>query len=963
MSSYQKSWHDRGGNFSRRRSIIGGAGYGRTRGRLWRALKRSLRWLRAGSTLKMIIKLAAIAAACVFLIGLSAFAYYSKDLPDPDKLTNRVIPESTKIYDRNGELLYDIHGEAQRTLISFDDMPQGIKQATIAIEDKDFYRHSGISIGRILYSAAFDVLTFSKSQGASTITQQLVRNALLSREKSIARKIKEIVLALEIERKYTKDEILKLYLNEIPYGSTVYGIQAAAQSFFNKNAKDLTLAESAYLAALPQSPTLLSPYGPNRDKLEDRKNTVLKLMEDQGFINHEQREAAKNEKVSFSAVKNSIKAPHFVLYIEEQLAERYGENTLQEGGLLVTTSLDMKLQRSAEEAIAENIEHNETRYGAKNASLVAIDPKTGQILAMVGSRDFFDNTNDGQVNVALRPRQPGSSFKPYVYATAFKQGLSPATMLMDVITNFGSFGGEEYVPQNYTGKNHGPVSIRQALAGSLNVPAVKTILLVGVKPSIDTAHDLGITTLQDESRYGPSLVLGGGEVRLIDHVAAFGVFANSGTRMPLVPILKVADSHNNTLEEYQEKAGQQVLDPQIAYLITSILSDNNARTFIFGAKNYLTLPDRPVAAKTGTTQEFRDAWTIGYTPQIATGVWVGNNDNSAMKSGADGSAVAAPIWNSFMKKAHAGLTAQPFVRPNGIRDIAVDTLSGKLPTAYTPSTKPEIFASFALPEQSDDLHIPVKIDKTTLLPANKNTPDENIETRLYTIFHSEKPDDPNWETPVREWAIANGYPYPDVPGDDGVGGDSNPPGTSTLYITMPEPSENELIKALPLKISVQASSADPIKNITLSFDGEKIFSNDSATASFFLDTSYPDGVHLIQARATTRSGNVSEITRRVNYAFGTSIVLGSPQQNTSTNFPLSLVARASSQVSGAAFYYQKPGGVAKKIPGPIVKTSHDQYMEFAQTWSASDKPKAGLYDVYAQTNSGEKTELVRISVP
>lgn len=872
MASYQKSWGSKksgrksgGDYFNQKRQRLFGTGKSRSyvSGRkrpgwlagFWDFLSNFRRKQGAG---RPWWKLAGSVILVCVLFGLGTFAYYSKDLPDPNKLTARDIAQSTKIYDRNGELLYSIFGEAKRTLIGFDEMPQNIKNATLAIEDKDFYKHGGVDFTRIISSAITDVLTLSKSQGASTITQQFVKNALLTREKSWGRKIKEIVLAIEIEQKFSKDEILKLYLNEIPYGNNAYGIQAAAQTYFNKNAQNISLSEAAYLAALPQSPTYYSPWGANRDKLEARKNTVLQLMKDQGYITEEQKKAAAVDKVTFSAVRNSITAPHFVLYIQGLLAQKYGEKTLQEGGLQVTTTLDLNMQRAAEAAVAEFTGKNETNYNARNEALVAVDPATGQILAMVGSRDFFDEQNDGQVNVALRPRQPGSSFKPYVYATAFKQGYGPATMLMDVSTNFGNYGGKDYIPQNYDGKEHGPVSIRQALAGSLNIPAVKTILLAGVRESINTAHDLGITTLNDESRYGPSLVLGGGEVTLLDHVSAFATFAANGVRKPTAGILKITDSNGKTLEEYQDRTGQQVLDPQVAYLINSILSDNDARAFIFSARNYLTLPNRPVAAKTGTTQEYHDAWTIGYTPQLAAGVWVGNNDNSEMKKGADGSVVAAPIWNSFMKKALSDKPVLQFERPAEIRDVIVDAVSGKLPTQYTPSTKSEVFASFAVPKESDDVHVAVKIDKATQEIANKNTPPGNIVERAYTIFHSEKPDDPAWEIPVREWAADHGYAYP--AGYAGSASTENP-----VYIALSQPAENQNIVSLPLTIDALAYSDSEIKNIAIYFDGREVFSNNSAQVKFFYSDPAENGEHLIRIEAENKDGVRGFVVRKVFY--------------------------------------------------------------------------------------------------
>jgi 1A family penicillin-binding protein len=959
MPTYQRRWasdshSSRSEYFNQKRRLLFGSGQSHNfrfnrGGKKSRSFKFS-RLFRGGS----IFKLVGILAVLFLVLGLSAFAYFSKDMPDPNKLTARVVPESTKIFDRNGELLYNIFGEAKRTLISFEDMPKNVKDATVAIEDKNFYNHGGVDFIRIITSSIIDVVTFSKARGASTITQQFIRNALLTREKSYARKIKEIVLAIQIERKYSKDEILKMYLNEVPYGNNAYGIQAAAQTYFNKNAKDLTLAEAAYLAALPQSPTYLSPYGPNRDRLDARKNTVLEVMKDQGYISEEQKKSAQAEKVNFVSVRNAIQAPHFVMYVEDLLAQKYGEKTLQEGGLQVTTTLDLKMQKMAEEAVAAYAEKNETKYNAKNEALVALDPKTGQVLAMVGSRNYFDDAIDGQVNVALRPRQPGSSFKPYVYATAFKKGYAPASLIMDVETNFGQFGGIDYAPHNYDGKVNGPVSMRQALAGSLNIPAVKTILLVGVKDSIETAHDLGISTLKDESAYGPSLVLGGGEVSLLDHVSAFGVFANGGLRKPTVPILKVTDSHGNVLEENKEKTGQQVLDSQVAYLITSILSDNNARAFIFGPQNYLTLPDRPVAAKTGTTQEYHDGWTVGYTPQLAAGVWAGNSDNSAMNGKADGSAIAAPIWNYFMKKALAGQPVEQFSRPEGIRDLAVDKLSGKLPTQYSPETKPEVFASFGLPQQYDDVHVPVKIDKNTGRPATGDTPQDNVIIKIYTVLHSEKPDDPAWEDPVRAWALSHGYTYP----EEQVGENNNP----VTSVTITKPNESEIITSSPVPI-VTSVAGGTVKKLQIFFDGEGIFSADSGSLTYFYSSPQPDGSHTIRVTAETADGKTWETTRQIVYQTGADAAITSPSNNDRVTFPLTLEARINQQAGDQEFYYRDSQGAITKISGTVQSSPDGIYANLKIKWATKEKPKAGSYEIYCQNGAGKKSPVVKITVP
>jgi len=907
-----------------------------------------------GPVWKKLAKLGLVVAIAMTLFGLSAIAFYSKDLPDPNKINSRIVVESTQILDRNGKVLYDIFGEEKRRLVSWDEIPQNVKNATVAIEDKDFYKHSGIDITRTIYSILYDIVTLSRGQGGSTITQQFIRNALLTRQKLVSRKIKEIALSIQIERKFSKDEILRFYLNEVPYGSNAYGVEAAAQTYFSKPVSQVTLAEAAYLAALPQGPTLLSPYGPNKERLDSRKNTVLQLMYEQGYITEEERDLAQNEEVEFSPVKNSIEAPHFTLYIQDLLVQKYGEKTLRESGLKVTTSLDLDLQKKAEEAVAEHAEKNATQYNASNASLVAIDPRTGEVLAMVGSKDYFNEEIDGQVNVALRPRQPGSSFKPYIYATAFKEGYAPASMLMDVVTNFGEFGGESYVPLNYNNQVRGPVSIREALASSLNIPAVKMILLVGLNDSIKTARDMGITTLDDPTRYGPSLVLGGGEVKLIDHVSAYGVFATGGTRHDPVTILKIEDTKGEVLEEHKESEGQRVLDEEVAFLMNSVLSDNNARATTFGNQNYLTLSGRPVAAKTGTTQEYRDAWTVGYTPQLAAGVWAGNSDNTKMKAGAGGSAVAAPIWNSFMRKALEGVPAENFARPDGIRDIAVDKVSGKLPTGYTPETKPEVFASFAIPEEFDDVHIPIQTDRRTGQPATKDTPKDEITTQVYTVFHSEKPSDPAWEDPVIQWAKDHGYSYPGIGSGTVIQSDK---------INLTSPDDEATITSFPIKISAEAQNGK-IKKLTLFFDNKEIFSSSEKKISYFYSGSEPDGPHTITALVEDESGASYESSRKITLNTGMNVALTSPAGGEVIFFPYQLTALGNSQASGVEFYYQKDNEAPIKISGAAVTVpqSNGSYTEYRLTWQGGSVP-SGTYKLFAQSSSGQRSQNIDIIVP
>lgn len=695
-------------------------------------------------------RLAALLTIFIAFFALAAFVgilVIGRDLPNPNQLINREVAQSTKIYDRKGEhVLYEIHGEQKRTLISLGEIPMYVRNATVAIEDKNFYKHGGFSVWAMARTMITNVL-YHKSAGGSTLTQQFIKNAVLTNEKSVTRKVKELILAQQIEKKFSKDEILQMYLNEIPYGSNAYGVQAASQKYFGKDAKDISLAEAALLAALPQSPSRYSPYGPNKDLLLGRKDYVLDQMAEQGYISETERDLAKAEELKFQRPEASITAPHFVMYVKSILSEKYGEKTLEQGGLKIITTIDYDKQKIADEVIAEKTANYQTKYDANNAALVAIDPKNGQVLAMVGSRDYFDDEISGQVNVTTSLRQPGSSMKPIVYASLFEKGYTPETILYDVVTNF-SVGGTPYIPHNYNLKEYGPVSIRKALAGSLNIPAVKALYLTGVNSVIELAHALGYSSLKDDS-VGLSLVLGGGEVKLLEHANAYSAFARDGQVSEITTILKVEDKDGKTLEEYQTKT-KNVITSQTARLINSVLSDNAARSFIFGEKSSLVLGDRPAAVKTGTTNDYHDAWTIGYTPSLVTGVWVGNTDNKKMKAGADGSVIAAPIWKSFMNGVLTNTPVETFKDPEN-KKTGKGVIDGELP----------IIAFIA-------------VDTRTGQPASENTPPEFVGGKdLYdnhSILYYVDINDPlgpapvnpendpqfaGWESAIAKWAEKN----------------------------------------------------------------------------------------------------------------------------------------------------------------------------------------------------------------
>lgn len=648
--------------------------------------------------------------AIVFFIVTGLVLLWASSLKIPDLISfeQRKIAQSTKIYDRTGEiLLFDIHENIQRTIIPLSEVSRHIKNASVSIEDTEFYEHSGVKPLAFLRALFVNIKSLEFSQGGSTITQQVIKNSILTPEKKISRKLKEWILAIKLERSLSKEQILELYLNESPYGGNIYGIEEASKTFFGKSAIDLTLAESAYLAALPQAPTFYSPYGNNKDRLEDRKNLVLSRMLESGFITKEEFDTAKNEMVEFKPRSDTgIKAPHFVIFVREYLVEKYGERALEEKGFRVITTLDYELQVEAEKIVAEFVKINEEKFNASNAALIAIQPKTGQILTMVGSRNYFDEEIDGNFNVTLAHRQPGSAFKPFVYATALKKGYTPETIVFDLKTQFqttcdvDNLTSEDgcYSPVNYDNEFRGPITLRDALAQSVNIPAVKFLYLSGLDDSLQTAKNMGIKSLVDIGMYGLTLVLGGGEVSLIDITSAYGVFANEGVRNPYTGILKIEDSDGNLIEEFKPQS-LKVLDDQIALQISDILSDNEARAPSFGRRSYLYFEGRDVAVKTGTTDDFRDAWIIGYTPNISVGAWAGNNDNSPMEKKVAGF-IIAPLWNSFMQKVFEKSAGEKFRTPINYEDdnlkpilrgvweggisYKIDKISGKLATELTP---------------------------------------------------------------------------------------------------------------------------------------------------------------------------------------------------------------------------------------------------------------------------------------
>ncbi|MCD4760936.1 penicillin-binding protein [bacterium] len=792
--------------------------------------------------------------AGIFIFGIFIiilFAWYSRDLPESGKLLDRSLALSTKIYDRTGEvLLYEVHGDENRSWVSREEIPEYVVNATIAIEDKNFYEHKGISIWGILRGQIMPRLQGKRAQGGSTLTQQFVKNAILTNERKLSRKIKEWILSYRIEQKFDKDQILEFYFNEIPYGGAVYGIEAAANYYFDRPVEEITMAEAAILAALPQAPTLYSPYGNNKDLLIARQHTILDLMADQGYITEEDVINAKNQELLFKKRAEQIKAPHFVMYVRELLEQKYGASLVEQSGWQIKTSLDWEAQQKAQEVIDEIAPINLERYEASNAALVSLDVETGQILAMVGSKNYFDDEIDGQVNVALAKRQPGSSLKPFVYLKAFERGYRPDTILFDVVTNFAS-AGKKYQPRNYDLKERGPVSMKKALAGSLNIPAVKTLYLAGVRNVTNLAGEFGYTTLNDPDRYGLSLVLGGAEVKLLEHVNGYATLAREGVYKDSTAILEIKDSQGKVLEENGDSKGRRAIDKEYVRILNSILSDNGARAYVFGESNYLTLGNRPVAAKTGTTNDYRDAWLMGFTPQIATGVWVGNNDNTAMKEGASGSSAAAPIWNKYMRAVTNELPIVGFKthelescdKPmvcgelSGAEPVEIDTMSGKLATEYTPyTTRKE--------KQFMEVHTILQyININDPLGDPLDNPNNEPQHRL-------------WEAPIRIWAEKQGYESEAAPTEyDDIHLSELQPSLSWQA-----PNNNQTISQSHFTMQVQASAPQGVDRVEYWLDDEKIATSydEPFNYAYQINPFLSNGQHRLRAIAFDGQDNFRE---------------------------------------------------------------------------------------------------------
>jgi 1A family penicillin-binding protein len=696
------------------------------------------------------------------------FFVFSRDLPTPGKLSASNFSQSTRIFDRNGILLYDIYKDENRTYVALDQIPKTLQEATIAIEDKDFYKNQGFSITGYLRAFRNAILNRRISGGGSTVTQQLVKNTLLSSEQTITRKIKELILAIQVDRKYTKNQILELYFNATPYGGTTLGIEAASERYFGKKSKDLNLTESVILAGLPQSPSYYSPYGQNPKAYIQRSVEVLARMKEDGYITKKQQDEVvkKLPAVEFMQQTHDIKAPHFSFYVKDLLIKQFGENVVEQEGLQVTTTLDYKLEEKAEEIVREEVK-NAKALKVGNGASVVLNPKNGEILAMVGSSDFFDSTSGGgQFNVITQAlRQPGSSIKPVTYATALERGYTAATLIMDTPTTFPGGGQEkDYAPKNYDGKFHGPLQLRFALGSSINIPAVKLLALVGIKNMLNTAYEMGISTLApttaNMNRFGLSLTLGGGEVKPLDLAVAYTAFANQGFKSDPIAILKVTDPKGKVLFEQKEVSKKQVISPEVAFIISHMLLDNNARLLTFGVNSYLNVGGQTIAVKTGTTDDKRDNWTIGWTPSVLVATWVGNNDNSAMGNVASGVTGAAPIWRRVILEALKGKSSEEFPKPDNVIAVTIDALGGGLPVDGQP-TRSEYFIKGTEPQGPSPIYKQIKVSKAD---GNKLASQSEIDHNEYDIkkFIVFREDDPastdgknRWQEGIDQWINDN----------------------------------------------------------------------------------------------------------------------------------------------------------------------------------------------------------------
>lgn len=801
--------------------------------------------------------------AFISIIAVSIFSgillvVLARELPMPDRIVRKE-GFATKIYDRNEKLIYDVFENQKRTPIQLYQVPKYLKDATVAIEDKDFYKHIGFDPRGYLRAVYYLIIKY-RLTGGSTLTQQLVKNVLLSSERTIKRKIKEFVLALEIESKYSKDQILQMYLNEAPYGGTTWGVEEASQTYFGKSVSELNLTQSAVLAALPQSPSRYSPFGQDPKAYIGRTTDVLRRMREDNYITPEEEKKSLQEIESliFASQSGTLKAPHFVMYVKKELEDKYGEKAVELGGLRVTTSIDLDFQEKVQRNVAEEIAKVEKMH-ITNGAVIVMDPKTGEILAMVGSKNYDDPNYDGKYNVVTAKRQPGSAIKPITYATALKKGYTASTLLMDTKTSFPiGVNKPDYVPENYDGKEHGPLQVRFALGNSINIIAVKMLAMVGIKDMLATAYDMGLSTLEPTkenlSRFGLSVTLGGGEVRLLDLASAYSAFANGGLKIDPVAILKVTDKDGNVLEENRALPGKRVLSSQEAFIISHILSDNSARLLTFSENNLLKIPERQVAVKTGTTNDKRDNWTVGWTPQVIVGTWVGNNDNSAMKQLVSGVSGAAPIWRRVIIDYLKDKQKEEFTVPEGIISAEVDSLSGYRSHDGFPGRN-EYFIQGTEPSSDDPVHVKLKICKGQgKLATPVDIARGEYEEKEYLIFKENdvysSPStssgiEDRWQKGIDEWVKKQ----PDER--------YRPPTEycntmDQIFVKFASPQDQAQVKS-PFTVKIEPVLVNEVAKVSIYVNGE--LKKELTSTPYELELTLPDGTYTIKAIVRDSKGN------------------------------------------------------------------------------------------------------------
>ncbi len=827
-------------------------------------ISRRLRFQTQYDRQKLIAKLLFFSTGAViigFIFSFALFAWYAKDLPSPSKLSQQT-GYSTVFLDRDGKVLYDMYKDKNRVPVAFEETPKTLREATIAIEDKNFYKHKGISETGMI-RAVFNMFLGRGLQSGSTITQQLTKNVLLTSRQTIARKVQELILAFEVERRYKKDEILLMYLNESPYGGSYWGVGTAAKAYFGKSVKDLTLVESAILAGLPQSPSYYSPFIGKNNAWKDRTRNVLRRMREDGYISRDLENVSlkKVEQIKFTAPKILIEAPHFVFYVKDQIENEYGSKIIDQG-VKIKTTLSLDVQQKAEKIVKEEIGKLKD-FNATNAAVVILDAKTGEILAMIGSYDFNDE-KFGKFNAALGLRQPGSAMKPFTYGLAFEKGYTPSTVFMDVKTTFPDQGGKEYTPENYDGKFRGPVQLRFALGNSINLPAVKLLAVIGLRDFLSKLNELGLTTFapndKNLARFGLSLTLGGGETTLLDLTSAYSVLATGGIKHEVSSINDVTDFKGKNIFKKVRTQERQVFSPEVSFLISHILSDNNARLDEFGPNSYLNIPGKTVSVKTGTTDDKRDNWAVGYTKSIVVGVWVGNNDNSKMNPKiASGATGASPIWYRIMREVLKKYEDGIMDKPDKVKALTIDAFLGGLPKDGYP-TRSEYFIEGREPKDISPWYKKIKVSKSNGKLANEvEVKSGNYEEKDFIVITESDPvslDGKNrWQEAINAWAGQQGDNKFKPPTE------TSDASADSIIVSIKSPSNQSTVSSGNLNIKVKIVSLDKLKNVKIKLNGSEIknWNEDKKDIDETISIT-EDGVYELQVVATNEKDKQGEST-------------------------------------------------------------------------------------------------------